>query len=614
MASEIVSSAGQDSEATGRAFVGAAGSDVFSAFENIQLLFDSINEAAILLSPDFKILEINNQGLSIDGRSRDEIVGKPYWSTYPGIETSELGTLLKRAMVDRQPAALKLSYDWPDGRKSWFESRIFPTTGGPIGVFAREVNDQHFAEEQLQQSEQRFRAAVDAVQGVLWTNNAQGEMIGQQASWAELTGQSFAQYQGFGWADAVHPEDSQPTIDAWRQAVITQTPFVFEHRVRRRDGEWRSFAIRAVPVFDADGGIREWVGVHRDITERHLAQEQLERNAKTFANMVVSNPFGVYIVDADFKLINVSRGAEKTFEKIEPLTGRDFAEILRILWTEPFASEAIGHFRHTLKTGEPYVSLTTVKQRANIDAIEAYDWRIERVELPDGRFGVVCYFYDLSERNSYEERLRLLIDEKEMLAREIDHRVKNSLAIVGSLLSMQRSTTSSEETRAALAEAANRVIAVARVHERLHKSHQVGIIAFAEYLEKLCRDIANSLQRSGVKLEFKADPIELPAEQALSLALVANELVTNAFKHGCAAGAKRISVSLARRSDTLLLTVADDGAGLPAGQDTKSSGLGFKAIKTLSKQLGAVLTLAKPGTPAEFHLVVPYTAVPEGGA
>ena len=122
---------------------------MFSKFENIQLLFDSINEAAILLSPDFNILEINNQGLSIDGRSRDEIVGKAYWSTYPGIETSELGSLLKRAMIDRQPAALKLSYQWPDGRKSWFESRIFPTTGGALGVFAREVSEQHFAEEKL---------------------------------------------------------------------------------------------------------------------------------------------------------------------------------------------------------------------------------------------------------------------------------------------------------------------------------------------------------------------------------------------------------------------------------------------------------------------------------
>ena len=220
---------------------------------------------------------------------------------------------------------------------------------------------------------------------------------------------------------------------------------------------------------------------------------------------------------------------------------------------------------------------------------------------------VVCYFYDLSERNSYEEQLKLLVQEKEMLAREIDHRVKNSLAIVGSLLSMQRSATKSDETRAALTEAVNRVVAVSRVHERLHKSHHVGIIAFAEYLETLCRDISSSLGRPDVALEFAADAVELPAEQAMSLALIANELVTNGFKHGCAAGAKRITVTLAREAEKLLLTVADDGAGLSPDAATKSGGLGFKVIKTLSKQLRAALTVPNAGDPAEFKVAVPYT-------
>ncbi len=459
----------------------------------------------------------------------------------------------------------------------------------------------------LQHSEQRFRAAVDAIQGVLWTNNANGEMIGEQPKWAELTGQTFDQYQGYGWADAVHPDDAQPTIDAWQVSVRSQTPFNFEHRIRRHDGQWRMCAIRAVPVFDHDGSIREWVGVHRDITDRHRAQDLLARNAETFLTLIASNPFGIYVINTDFKLIQASRGATKAFETIVPLIDRDFAEIMRIIWHEPFASEVIGRFRQTLATGEPYVCQTTEK-RANIDAVEAYDWRIERIVLPDGQFGVVCYFYDLSERNSYEEQLKQLIYEKEMLAREIDHRVKNSLAIVGSLLSMQRSATASDETRAALTEAVNRVVAVSRVHERLHKSHQVGIIAFAEYLERLCKDISSSLGGQGVMLDFAAEPVELPAEQAMSLALIANELVTNAFKHGCAAGAKRIAVTLSRAAEKLLLVVADDGAGLPAATQTTSAGLGFKVIKTLSKQLGAVLTVPKPGSAAEFQVAVPYQA------
>ena len=107
--------------------------------------------------------------------------------------------------------------------------------------------------ERLRESEQRFRAAIDAVEGILWTNNAAGEMEGEQPGWAALTGQTYDEYQGYGWSRAVHPDDTQPTIDAWKAAVAERRTFVFEHRVRRRDGQWRLFSIRAVPTFDANG-------------------------------------------------------------------------------------------------------------------------------------------------------------------------------------------------------------------------------------------------------------------------------------------------------------------------------------------------------------------------
>lgn len=121
-------------------------------------------------------------------------------------------------------------------------------------------------------SELRFRAAMDAVEGILWTSNASGKMEGEQPAWAALTGQSHGEYQGYGWSDAVHPDDTQPTLDAWRAAVSERRAFVFEHRVRRRDGVWRLFSIRAVPAFDDKGRLCEWVGVHTDITERRATE------------------------------------------------------------------------------------------------------------------------------------------------------------------------------------------------------------------------------------------------------------------------------------------------------------------------------------------------------
>ncbi len=126
----------------------------------------------------------------------------------------------------------------------------------------------------------------------------------------------------------------------------------------------------------------------------------------TFVGLVASSPFGIYVVDADFRLFLVSAGAQKVFSNVRPLIGRDFAEILRIIWPEPFASEAIGRFRHTLATGEPYSAPRTVQKRQDIAETESYDWRIERITMPDGRDGVVCNFYDLSQREQYEKALR----------------------------------------------------------------------------------------------------------------------------------------------------------------------------------------------------------------
>jgi len=123
-------------------------------------------------------------------------------------------------------------------------------------------------------SEERFQAAVRAV-GLMWTQNAQGEMDGEQFGWAALTGQTPAQYRGDGWSIAIHPDDLQPTLIAWKQAVKQQRHFEWEHRLRSAAGQWRRYAVCAEPVFAADGHLREWVGVHIDVTEARRTAESL---------------------------------------------------------------------------------------------------------------------------------------------------------------------------------------------------------------------------------------------------------------------------------------------------------------------------------------------------
>jgi PAS domain S-box-containing protein len=135
------------------------------------------------------------------------------------------------------------------------------------------------------------------------------------------------------------------------------------------------------------------------------AQEQLRRNHETFYSLIQNAPFGVYVIDADFRIVQASAGAQRVFSNVHPLLGHDFSAALRTVWPEPFATQALDRFRHTLDTGESYRA-ESVERRGDIEETESYDWRIERVTLPDGRYGVVCYFYDLTEKRLLEAQLR----------------------------------------------------------------------------------------------------------------------------------------------------------------------------------------------------------------
>ncbi|MFC4424810.1 GAF domain-containing protein [Deinococcus navajonensis] len=131
--------------------------------------------------------------------------------------------------------------------------------------------------ETSQHNEQRYRSLVDATRQTVWTNTPDGQMLGVQPGWAALTGQTESEYQGYGWAQALHPDDRARSVVTWQEAVAHRATCTMQHRVRVADGSYRHFDVRAVPVLNADGTIREWVGVHTDVTSQVEAEAELER-------------------------------------------------------------------------------------------------------------------------------------------------------------------------------------------------------------------------------------------------------------------------------------------------------------------------------------------------
>ncbi|GJD56668.1 sensor histidine kinase [Methylobacterium dankookense] len=223
------------------------------------------------------------------------------------------------------------------------------------------------------------------------------------------------------------------------------------------------------------------------------------------------------------------------------------------------------------------------------------------------------------ERQRTEELLRAALARQDLLAREMSHRVKNSLAIVASLLALQARSAETgpdgEAVRAALIDARSRVEAIAGVHDQLwrqgdrDRDETPGEIDLAPFLLTLTANLQSGAPRH--RLVCTVAPQRIAADQAIPIGLLVNELVTNAVKYAYPEAAfpagGEIRVRAARMAEGLALDVADDGVGLPEDFDIAraSRSLGMRVVLNLSRQLGATLTTPRDGQGAHFHLAVP---------
>ena len=213
------------------------------------------------------------------------------------------------------------------------------------------------------------------------------------------------------------------------------------------------------------------------------------------------------------------------------------------------------------------------------------------------------------ERQRYERSLQEALDQQKLLVSEISHRVKNSLQLVASMFTLQATATKDETLARGLRDAISRVTAVARIHERLYRTSEVGTVDLAEYLGDVCADLSSISEPS--RVEYAADgPIPMSTDRAIRVALLATELVTNAARHayGRKAGGE-IRVKLTKNtgaSDDISLSVCDQGVGLPPGFDIDcSDGLGMRLVGSLVAQMGATLVIDGDRGGSEFTVDIP---------
>ncbi|MBZ2172425.1 sensor histidine kinase [Nitratidesulfovibrio sp. SRB-5] len=209
---------------------------------------------------------------------------------------------------------------------------------------------------------------------------------------------------------------------------------------------------------------------------------------------------------------------------------------------------------------------------------------------------------DVTARRTAEEGIRASLREKEILLREVHHRVKNNLQLIVSLLNLQAAYADGAADRERFIESRNRVASMALAHEELYRANDLASVNVADYVERLARKLAQSSVDAEVELALDLPPLFLPVSAAIPCGLILNELVTNAIKHAFPGrDAGRIAIAARRHGRQVEVRVSDDGAGLPEGFDPAGGAtLGMQLVGSLVAQLGGRLEVASGIAGASF--------------
>lgn len=378
---------------------------------------------------------------------------------------------------------------------------------------------------------------------------------------------------------------------------------VFETIHRRKDGSEYPAEIHLQLVAAGDDTV--FLAISNDMTERKQSEEALRKSEERFSALFDQAPLGYQSLDEDGRFIEVNQAWLDTLGYgREEIMGKWFGEFLAPEFVDAFR-ERFPLFKATGRVHSEFQML----HKSGGRRIMAFEGRIGY--KPDGNFKQAhCILSDITESKQAEKRLHASLLEKELLVREVHHRVKNNMQVMLSLLNLQAQTSGNPELSQMLGESQSRIRSMALVHEKLYDSKDVARIDLAGYVKTLVLELFQTYQINPAEIDLiiQTDEVYVEISKAIPCGLILNELISNALKHTFPEnGHSQLQVILRETKNTEIeIVVQDNGLGLSEDIDLlQPKTVGLYLVKGLvTNQLGGQIEV-KRGAGTEFRITFP---------
>ncbi|MEG4577901.1 PAS domain S-box protein [Microcoleus sp. N3A4] len=546
-------------------------------------------------------LRVNQKFCEIVGYTASELLSRTWMDvTYPEDIDADLEQNKQLFAGEIDSFKMEKRLLRKDGTVVWVNITVSlikePLSGAIYNVVVTEdISDRKQAEAALKESEERFRQLAENIESVFWMVNVQPqEIIYISPGYAKIWGRSCADLYAYGsfFTESIHPEDRERVIATFTKKIESEEDI--EYRIVRPDGKIRWIRARAFPIRNQAGQVYRIVGIAEDISERKQAENTIRESEERFRQLAENIQDSFWLMSAEFTdLLYLSPAYENIWGRSHEEL---YAEPLKMMeWVHPedkhLLEEAMGRVLQGESTSTEY-----------------------RIFRPDGTMRWVCdrafSIYDeagkiyriagigedISDRKLTEARIQAALREKEVLLKEIHHRVKNNMQVISSLLQLQAQYIEDESTLALFEESQTRIHSMALIHEQLYQSEHLDRIDLPPYVENLVANLYQSFGCGNTAIQFnlKVDPIYLNIETAIPCGLIINELVSNSLKYAFTKNlAGLITIKFSEiNSQQFQLIIQDNGSGFPADFDVeKTETLGLRLVRMLAYQLEGTIAI-----------------------